>query len=134
MIVVLVVETTDVVFALDSIPAGSGITLNPFIVYTSNIFAILGLRSLYFALAGVMRLFHYLRYGLIAVLIFVGVKMLIAHFYKIPTEIALGVVVGVLLIAVIASIIWPRKQEIVPVPSELPDEGKGPTHTNQDKG
>jgi len=133
LIVVLVVETTDVVFALDSIPAVLGITLNPFIVYTSNIFAILGLRSLYFALAGVMRLFHYLRYGLIAVLIFVGVKMLIAQFYKIPTEIALGVVVGVLLIAVIASIIWPRKQKIVPVPSELPDEGKGSTHVNQDK-
>jgi tellurite resistance protein TerC len=133
LIVVLVVETTDVVFALDSIPAVLGITLNPFIVYTSNIFAILGLRSLYFALAGVMRLFYYLRYGLIAVLIFVGVKMLIAHFYKIPTEIALGVVAGVLLIAVIASIIWPRKQEIVPVPSELPDEGKGPTQANHDK-
>jgi hypothetical protein len=59
--------------------------------------------------------------------------MLIAHFYKIPTEIALGVVAGVLLIAVITSIIWPRKQEIVPVPSEVPDEEKGPTHTNQDK-
>jgi tellurite resistance protein TerC len=134
LIVVLVVETTDVVFALDSIPAVLGITLNPFIVYTSNIFAILGLRSLYFALAGVMRLFHYLRYGLIVVLIFVGAKMLVANIYKIPTEIALSVVVGVLLIAVIASIIWPRKEKIVLVPSELSDEGKGPTHANQDKG
>jgi tellurite resistance protein TerC len=133
-IVVLVVETTDVVFALDSIPAAFGITLDPFIVYTSNIFAILGLRSLYFALAGVMRLFHYLHYGLVVVLIFVGVKMLIADFYKMPIEIALGTVVGVLLISVIASIIWPRKDKIIPVPSHLPDEGKGPTQADQDKG
>ena len=132
-IVVLVVETTDVVFALDSIPAAFGITLDPFIVYTSNIFAILGLRSLYFALAGVMRLFHYLHYGLVVVLIFVGVKMLIADFYKMPIEIALGTVVGVLLISVIASIIWPRREKLVPVPSRLPDEGKEPTHSNQDK-
>jgi tellurite resistance protein TerC len=72
-----------------------------------------------------MRLFHYLRYGLVVVLIFVGVKMLIADFYKIPTEIALGAVVGGLFIAVIASIIWPRKEEIIPVPTQLPDEGKG---------
>ncbi len=124
-IVVLVVETTDLVFALDSIPAALAISLDPFIVYTANIFAILGLRSLYFALAGIMRLFHYLRYGLVVVLIFVGVKMLIADFYKIPTEIALGAVVGVLLISVIASIIWPRNEKIIPVPSQLPDEGEG---------
>jgi tellurite resistance protein TerC len=109
LVVVIVVETTDVVFALDSIPAALGITLDPFIVYTSNIFAILGLRSLYFALAGVMRLFHYLHYGLVVVLIFVGAKMLIADFYKMPTEIALGVVVGVLFISIMASIIWPSK-------------------------
>lgn len=133
-IVVLVVETTDLVFALDSIPAALAISLDPFIVYTANIFAILGLRSLYFALAGIMRLFHYLRYGLVVVLIFVGVKMLIADFYKIPTEIALGAVVGVLFIAVIASVIWPRKEKIIPVPSQLPDEGEEPTPTNQDKG
>ena len=133
-VVVLVVETTDVVFALDSIPAALGITLDPFIVYTSNIFAILGLRSLYFALAGVMRLFHYLHYGLVVVLIFVGAKMLIADFYKMPIEIALGVVVGVLVISVIISVIWPRKERIIPVPSRLPDEGKEPTQANQDKG
>jgi len=126
LIVVLVIETTDIVFALDSVPAVLAITLNPFIVYTSNIFAILGLRSLYFALAGVMRLFYYFRYGLIAVLIFVGAKMLIADFYHIPTEIALSVVVGVLLIAVIASIIWPRKKGIIPLLSQLPGEGKKP--------
>jgi tellurite resistance protein TerC len=126
LIVVLVIETTDIVFALDSVPAVLAITLNPFIVYTSNIFAILGLRSLYFALAGVMRLFYYLRYGLIAVLIFVGAKMLIANIYEIPTEIALGVVAGVLFIAVLASIIWPRKKEMIPVPSRSPDEGRKP--------
>ncbi len=128
-VVVLVVETTDVVFALDSIPAALGITLDPFIVYTSNIFAILGLRSLYFALAGIMRLFHYLRYGLVVVLIFVGCKMLIADFYKIPTGISLGVVAGVLIISVIVSIKWPRKGEIVP---ELL-EGKRPEPAPQDK-
>ena len=133
-IVVLVVETTDVVFALDSIPAALGITLDPFIVYTSNIFAILGLRSLYFALAGVMRLFHYLHYGLVVVLIFVGVKMLIADFYKMPIEVALGTVVGVLLISVIASIIWPRKEKIIPVPSRLPDEGEGDGTHSSGKG
>ncbi len=128
LIVVLVIETTDIVFALDSIPAVLAITLNPFIVYTSNIFAILGLRSLYFALAGIMRLFYYLRYGLIAVLIFVGAKMLITNIYEIPTEIALGVVAGVLFIAVVASIIWPRKQGMIPVPSQLPDGRKKPEH------
>jgi tellurite resistance protein TerC len=126
LIVVLVIETSDIVFALDSIPAVLAITLNPFIVYTSNIFAILGLRSLYFALAGIMRLFYYLRYGLIIVLIFVGAKMLIADFYKIPTEIALGVVVGVLSIAVIASIIWPRKKGMITLALRSPDEGKKP--------
>jgi tellurite resistance protein TerC len=115
-IVVLVVESTDVIFALDSIPAALAITLDPFIVYTSNIFAILGLRSLYFALAGIMRLFYYLRHGLVVVLIFVGVKMLIADFYKIPTGIALGVVAGVLLIAILTSIAWPRKVEGIPAP------------------
>ena len=109
LVVVIAIETTDVVFALDSIPAALAITQVPFIVYTSNIFAILGLRSLYFALAGVMRLFHYLHYGLVVVLIFVGAKMLVTDFYKIPTGIALGVVAGVLFISIIISIIWPSK-------------------------
>ncbi|MBM3156049.1 MAG: TerC family protein [Chloroflexi bacterium] len=115
-IVVVVVETTDIVFALDSIPAAFAITLDPFIVYTSNIFAILGLRALYFALAGIMRLFYYLRHGLVVVLMFVGVKMLIADFYEIPTAIALGVVAGVLLIAILTSIALPRKVEGIPAP------------------
>jgi tellurite resistance protein TerC len=112
-IVVIVIETTDVVFALDSIPAAFSITTDKFIVYTSNIFAILGLRSLYFALAGIMPLFHYLKYGLVVVLMFVGIKMIVEHHYhyEMPTAIALGVVVGVLIIAVIASIIRNRRNK-----------------------
>jgi tellurite resistance protein TerC len=109
LITVIVIETTDLVFAMDSIPAAFSITLDKFIIYTSNIFAILGLRSLYFALAGIMPLFYYLKYGLVVVLMFVGIKMLIAkHIYKIPTGIALGVVVGVLIIAIAASILRNR--------------------------
>ncbi len=110
-IVVLVVETTDVVFAVDSIPAILAITIDPFIVYTSNVFAILGLRALYFALAGVMRLFHYLPYGLSFILAFVGIKMLLVDVYKVPIGVALGTVAGVLAISVIASILFPPKIE-----------------------
>ena len=109
LIVLLVVETTDLLFAVDSIPAILAITLDAFIVYTSNVFAILGLRSMYFALAGMMEMFHYLHYGLSIVLMFVGLKMLISHYYQIPTAIALGVVAGVLLISVLASIVHPEK-------------------------
>jgi tellurite resistance protein TerC len=111
LIVLLVVETSDVVFAVDSIPAVLAITLNPFIVYTSNVFAVLGLRSMYFTLAGVMELFHYLHYGLSAVLIFVGTKMLLSHYYQVPTTLALAVVAGVLLISVLASLIHPERTE-----------------------
>ena len=107
-IVLLVVETTDVLFAVDSIPAILAITLDAFIVYTSNVFAILGLRSMYFALAGMMELFHYLHYGLSLVLIFVGGKMLVSHYYQIPTEIALGTVAGILIISVVASMLHPK--------------------------
>jgi tellurite resistance protein TerC len=108
-IVLLVVETTDVLFAVDSIPAILAITLDAFIVYTSNVFAILGLRSMYFALAGMMELFHYLHYGLSLVLMFVGGKMLVSHYYQIPTELALGIVAGILIISVVASMVHPRK-------------------------
>jgi tellurite resistance protein TerC len=108
-IVLLVVETTDVLFAVDSIPAILAITLDAFIVYTSNVFAILGLRSMYFALAGMMELFHYLHYGLSLVLIFVGGKMLVSHYYQIPTEIALGIVAGILIMSVVASMLHPKK-------------------------
>jgi len=108
LVVLLMVETTDILFAVDSIPAVLAITLNAFIVYTSNVFAILGLRSMYFALAGVMNLFHYLHYGLSVVLIFIGVKMLLSHYYKIPTEVALGVVAGVLAASVVVSVLVPK--------------------------
>ena len=108
-VVLLVVETTDVLFAVDSIPAILAITLDAFIVYTSNVFAILGLRSMYFALAGMMELFHYLHYGLSLVLIFVGGKMLVSHYYQVPTELALGIVAGILIISVVASMLHPRK-------------------------
>jgi tellurite resistance protein TerC len=111
LVVLLVVETTDLLFAVDSIPAVLAITLNAFIVYTSNVFAILGLRSMYFALAGMMEIFHYLHYGLSAVLIFVGTKMLISHYYQIPTVLALGVVASVLLSSVLASVIHPKRTE-----------------------
>jgi tellurite resistance protein TerC len=109
LIVLLVVETTDLLFAVDSIPAILAITLDAFIVYTSNVFAILGLRSMYFALAGMMEVFHYLHYGLSVVLIFVGAKMLVSHYYHLPTEAALGVVAGVLLVSVLASVVHPKK-------------------------
>jgi len=109
LVVLLVVETSDVLFAVDSIPAVLAITLNAFIVYTSNVFAILGLRSMYFALAGVMEMFDYLHYGLSLVLIFVGAKMLVSHYYQIPTEVALAVVVAVLGVSVVASVLFPRK-------------------------
>lgn len=111
LVVLLVVETTDLLFAVDSIPAVLAITLDAFIVYTSNIFAILGLRSMYFALAGMMEYFHYLHYGLSVVLIFVGAKMLASHYYQIPTAVALAVVAVVLLIAVLASVVHPKKSE-----------------------
>ena len=109
-VVLLVVETTDVLFAVDSIPAVLAITLNVFIVYTSNVFAILGLRSMYFALAGMMEIFHFLHYGLSMVLIFVGAKMLLSHYYPIPTTVALSVVVTVLGISVAASLLFPAKR------------------------
>ncbi len=111
-VVLLMVETTDVVFAVDSVPAVLAITLDPFIVYTSNVFAILGLRSLFFALAGLMKLFHHLHYGLSAILVFVGVKMLVADLYKIPIGVALSAVGGILLLSIIASLIWPEKAKI----------------------
>lgn len=111
-LVLIVVETTDVVFALDSIPAILAISRDPFIVYTSNVFAILGLRSMYFALSGLMDLFHYLSYGLSVILMFIGVKMIISGYVKVPTGIALGVVAGVLAISVIASLMVPKRAAV----------------------
>ena len=103
-LILLVVESTDLIFAVDSIPAIFAVTQEPFIVYTSNVFAILGLRALYFLLADVMDKFEYLKYGLAAVLTFVGIKMVIVDFYKIPTGASLGVVAGILTISILASL------------------------------
>lgn len=106
----LMVEFTDLVFAVDSIPAIFAVTQDPFIVYTSNVFAILGLRSLYFVLAGMMHQFHYLKLGLAVVLTFVGVKMLLTDTaWKIPTELSLLVVAGILVISVVASLVRARR-------------------------
>lgn len=110
LLVLLMIETTDVLFATDSIPAVLAITRDPFIVFTSNVFAILGLRSLYFALAGMMELFHFLHYGLAVILSFIGMKMLFSNYYHLPTAVALAVVGGVLAISVGASLVFPRKK------------------------
>jgi len=113
-VVLLLVEISDVIFAVDSIPAIFAVTTDPFIVYTSNVFAILGLRSLYFALAGVMDKFHYLKIGLGVVLTFVGVKMLLAHTaWKIDTLVSLGVIVLTLAASVVLSLLRP-KQSVIP--------------------
>ena len=111
MLVLVVVETTDVIFAVDSIPAIFAITRDPFIVYTSNVFAILGLRALYFLLAGVMEMFTYLKVGLSVVLCFVGAKMMLVDLYEIPIGVSLGVVAGVLTLSVLASVFARWKKE-----------------------
>ncbi len=110
-IVLVVVETTDLVFAVDSIPAIFAVTTDPFLVYTSNVFAILGLRALYFLLAGVIHRFHFLKLGLSIVLVFVGAKMLLADVYEIPIALSLGVVAFVLIAAVVASLLFPKEAE-----------------------
>ncbi|CAK0755618.1 tellurite resistance protein TerC [Gammaproteobacteria bacterium] len=104
-VVVLVVESTDVMFAVDSIPAIFAVTLDPFIVYTSNVFAILGLRALYFALAGMMKMFTYLNYGLSVILVFIGIKMLLSEYLHISTLWALGIIAIILLVSILASVI-----------------------------
>jgi len=109
--VLVLIETTDLLFATDSIPAVLAITLKPFIVYTSNVFAVLGLRSMYFVLAGMMDVFRYLHHGLALVLIFVGAKMLASEYCQIPTGLTLAAVAGVLLVSVLASLLHPRSQE-----------------------
>lgn len=110
-LVLLVVETSDLIFALDSVPAVLGVTLDPFVAYTSNIFAILGLRALYFALAGCMLMFRFLSGGITLILIFVGAKMLVSGFYEVPVEIALGVIMLVLAIAIGLSVMIPGQKE-----------------------
>jgi tellurite resistance protein TerC len=107
-VVLLVIETTDVVFAIDSVPAALAITLDPFVVYTSNVFAIMGLRSLYFALAGLMPMFRYLHYGLSAILVLTGLKMITARWFHTPIGWALGLVGGILVVSIVASVIASR--------------------------
>jgi len=108
-LVLVTIETTDIMFAMDSIPAVFGVTRDPFIVYSSNVFAILGLRATYFLLAGIMETFHYLSFALSTILIFIGLKMLLEHIYPISTVVSLGVVVVLLLFAIIASLIRNRR-------------------------
>lgn len=109
--VLLALETTDILFAVDSIPAVLAISKDPFIVYTSNVFAILGLRSLFFAISHLMKLFHLLHYGLAAILSFVGVKMLIEDFFDIPVWASLLVIASILTVSIVSSVIWPEKEE-----------------------
>lgn len=111
LVVLVAIETTDLIFAVDSIPAILAITTDPFIVYTSNICAILGLRSLFFVLSHIMSLFHYLHYALSFILTFIGAKMLFADLIKIPTGITLGIVFMILLLSIIASICFPKKNK-----------------------
>jgi tellurite resistance protein TerC len=120
-LVLLLVEFTDLVFAVDSIPAIFGITTDTFLVYTSNVFAILGLRSMYFLLAGVVHRFVYLKYGLAAILTFVGVKMLIAKLYHIPPLASLGVIVLTLVVSITVSLLYPV------APEEVVDHAQGKT-------
>jgi tellurite resistance protein TerC len=119
-LVLAVVESTDIAFAVDSVPAVLAITTDPFVVYTSNIFAILGLRSLYFVLAGIMPLFYYLKYGLAVILVFVGAKMMLSEVLPIPTHIALGVVGVALMGSIGLSLLLP------PRPSTPPEERREP--------
>lgn len=112
-IVLLIIEFTDLIFAVDSIPAILAISTDTFIIFTSNVFAILGLRALYFALAGIAKLFYYLKYGLSAILVFVGVKMVIAGYFKIPVMYSLLVIVSILILSVLASVIFPKKQKVI---------------------
>jgi len=109
--VLLALETTDILFAVDSIPAVLAISKDPFIVYTSNVFAILGLRSLFFAISSLMKLFHLLHYGLAAILSFVGVKMIIEDFFHVPVAASLIVIASILVVSIVMSIICPDKKE-----------------------
>lgn len=122
-IVVLFLAVTDIVFAVDSIPAVLAITQDTFIVYTSNIFAVLGLRALFFVLAGVLNLFHHLRYGLAVILVFVGAKMLGSSFIEVPIGVSLGVIAGVLALSILASLLWPKRDEATVVATTKPESG-----------
>ncbi len=111
LLVLVVIETTDLLFAVDSIPAVLAITLNAFIVYTSNVFAILGLRSLFFAVSGLMKVFRFLHTGLAVILVLMGLKMIAADYYKVPTLVMLAVVASVLAISMLASLVFPERKQ-----------------------
>lgn len=111
-LVLIMIESTDIIFAVDSIPAILAVTPDPYIVFTSNVFAILGLRSLYFALNGLMEMFEYIGYALSGILIFVGTKMVITPFYHVPTTVSVAVIVLLLLISVLASIYFPKNKRV----------------------
>jgi tellurite resistance protein TerC len=121
LLVLLVVESSDVLFAIDSIPAIFAITRDPFLVFTSNVFAVLGLRSLYFALAGLLHRFRYVKIGLVVILAYVGVKMLLSHHYPIPTGVSLGVIGSILLISTVASL-WGARLDMAPLAPPIPPE------------
>jgi tellurite resistance protein TerC len=123
-IVLIMVETTDVVFAADSIPAILAISQDTFIVYTSNVFALLGLRALYFALAGIMNMFHYLHFGLSLILVFIGGKLLAASFFEIDMVWALVVVAVILAGSIVLSLIFPKKDAGLPAPAPETKAGK----------
>ena len=110
-VVLLVIETTDVLFAVDSIPAVLAVTLNAFIVYTSNVFAIMGLRSMYFGVSGLMKGFRFFHYGLAVILIMVGLKMLVADYYRVGTAATLGAVAMILIVSLVASVAFPGKPD-----------------------
>jgi tellurite resistance protein TerC len=109
-LVLIVIETTDVLFAVDSIPAVLAVTRQPYVVFTSNIFAVLGLRAMYFVLAGLMDLFHLLHYGLAVILMFIGIKMLVANYVEIPTVYALTAIVAVLAGSIALSMMLPPRK------------------------
>jgi TerC family integral membrane protein len=110
LLVLILVEVTDLIFAIDSIPAIFGVTTDPFLVFTSNIFAVMGLRSMYFLLAAVVDRFHLLKYGLAIILTFVGFKMLTEHFFTIGIGASLAVILGVLTASIVASLKWPKRE------------------------
>jgi tellurite resistance protein TerC len=113
-VVLVVIETTDVIFAVDSVPAVIAISRDPFIVFTSNAFAIMGLRALYFTLAGLMGMFHLLHYGLSGILIFVGLKMVLSDLFHLPIVVSLLVVAGLLAASVVGSLMWPKRTPLAP--------------------
>jgi tellurite resistance protein TerC len=117
-LVLIMVEFTDLVFAVDSIPAIFAVTTDPFLVYTSNVFAILGLRSMYFLLAGVVQKFVYLKYGLSAILTFVGIKMLIVDFYHVPVLGSLGFIILTLAVTIAASLLYPPEKVLENAPGK----------------